>query len=121
MAKRPVLKNIILKDTLVTENFQNATIRAIIKMQHQTLITLLKDNLTRKKINVSELSSDKLVGVIKTTLKKDNTFKKILHGVIIGQFSDSELNVYIENSSEYNRRILQIITQRYSDSVTEIM
>lgn len=51
MSNRPIIKNIIKETTLDIEKFQNATVRPIIKMQHQHLITFFKDYLIKKKID----------------------------------------------------------------------
>lgn len=53
-------------------------------------------------------------------LQKDSSFKKFLIGTIVGHFSDEEINFYLNNTRELNRRIIQIITQRLEDSLAEI-
>lgn len=120
MSKRPVLKNLIKENTLAIESFQNNSLRPIIKMQHHILIVLFKDYLLSKKIDFDNLSMDLKREKIKSILQKDNSYKRLLIGVVVGQFSQEELNVYLKNSSELNRRILQIISQRLQDSLSEI-
>ena len=41
-------------------------------------------------------------------------------GFVIGQFSMDEFKFYADNSSEINKRILQITSQRIKDSISEV-
>lgn len=102
------------------EKFQNEVIRPVIKMQHDLLIASFQNYLQKRKIDFSTLIDKKKRSKISSIFKTDNNYKNLVLGFILGQFSMEEFSFYIGNPSEINRRILQIVTQRLQDSVTEI-
>lgn len=116
--KRPILKNLINDGTLKVEEFQNSTLRPVIKMQNDFLLKFFKYNLKKKNINFSELSLIEKKEKIHSILSKDNNFKRTIIGSILAHFTSEELEYYFENSNELNRRILQIIIQRLQDYLT---
>lgn len=118
--ERPELKNLINKNMSDEEEFQNKTLRPIIKMQHGLLIASFKNYLLKRKIDFLSLSEQKKRGRISSIYKTDQNFKNLTLGFIIGHFNIDEYEFYRTCSSEINRRILQIITQRIQDSITEI-
>ncbi|MEO9572042.1 MAG: glyoxalase [Polaribacter sp.] len=118
--KRLILKNLVNEGTSEIEKFQNEVLRPVIKMQHNVLVASFNNYLRSKKIDFLGLSEQKKRSKITSIYKTDNNFKNITIGMIIGHFSMNEFNFYNQNSSEINRRILQIITQRIKDSILEI-
>ena len=118
--ERPVLSNLVNTGTSEMEKFQNEVLRPVIKMQHQLVITSFKNYLQKRKIDFSVLPDKKKRSKISSVYKTDNNYKNFILGVIIGQFSIDEFAFYIDKSSEVNRRILQITSQRIKDSISEI-
>ncbi len=118
--ERPILGDLINDGTSEMEKFQNEVIRPIIKMQHNLLISFFQNYLQKRKIDFSVFPEKKKRSKISSIFKTDNNYKNITLGVILGQFSIEEYKFYADNSSEINKRILQIITQRIKDSITEI-
>jgi len=53
---------------------------------------------------------------VKSIFVKDLNFKYLILGVIIGHFSTDEFQIYQNNASEYNKRIVQICIQRIQDT-----
>ena len=118
--ERPQLNN-LLKDNMSKEEvFQNKTLRPIIKMQHHLLIASFQNYIFNKKIKFIELSNEKKIEKIKEILLRDNTYKNLINDLSELDFSLNEFDIYNQNSSEYKRRILKIITQRLQDSLSEI-
>ncbi|WP_299064446.1 glyoxalase [uncultured Polaribacter sp.] len=118
--KRPILTDLVNNGTTEMEKFQNEVLRPIIKMQHLLLVHSFKNYLQKRKIDFSILSEQKKRSKITSVFKTDNNYKNITLGLIIGHFSEDEFRYYTNSSSEINRRILQIITQRIKDSILEI-
>lgn len=115
--ERPILENIVKDDTLEIESFQNKTLRPIIKMQHEILTACFNNYLEEKKIKLLDLSVSQKLNKIKSILIKDNSFKKLIFGVIIAHFSLSELSFYFKNKREVHRRITNITIQRLQDTL----
>lgn len=118
--ERPALPGLIKPNITIVEEFQNSVIRPIIKMQHNLIVALYKQNLLKRKIDFSAIKIEKKKSTIKNNLQKDIGFKKLLLGSILGHFTIEEYHIYLINASEYNRRIINIITTRLQDSISEL-
>ncbi|WP_397446392.1 glyoxalase [Polaribacter sp. R77954] len=118
--ERPKLENLIHAQTTDVEVFQNTVLRPIIKMQHHLLIAFFKSFLHKRKIDFGSLSLENQKSTIKSALEKDIAFKNQIIGCVLGQFSMKEYDMYSKNSSEFNRRIKQIIIKRLQDSILDI-
>ena len=118
--ERPIIADLVNKGTSEIEKFQNEVIRPIIKMQHNLLISFFQNYLQKRKIDFSIFPEKKKRSKISSIFKTDNNYKNITLGFVLGQFSMDEFKFYTDNPSEINKRILQIITQRIKDSISEI-
>jgi hypothetical protein len=115
---RPAIKGIKKYENIsIAEEFQNETLRPIIKLQHDLLIDYFKDYLRIKKINFIELSSPKKLETLHIIFKNDNKFKIELKGLILGHFTTEEYAIYCHSKSDFNKRILAMIQQRIATSV----
>ena len=114
--ERPILKNIVLDKTLTFESFQNATLRPIIKMQHDLILALFQSYVQKKKIDFITLENQKAKDKIKSIFEKDINFKHLILGTIVGHFSAEEFEKYNTNTSEFHKRIIQITIQRIQDT-----
>ena len=113
---RPVLKNLINSNTSNIERFQNEIIRPIIKMQNNFLVVFFEDYLKNRKIEFYILKYEDQENKINTILTKDINFKNILLGSIVGHFDENEIKVYLKSTSEFNKRVIQMIKQRLLDN-----
>lgn len=120
MSERPFLKGLINAATLDIESFQNKSLRPIIKMKHDTFLMLFKNYISSKKIKFYNSTEEAKKDTISKILTKDNNFKKLIVGVVIGHFSADEMSLYFIKSNEYNRRIIQIVSKRLQDSILDI-
>ncbi len=118
--ERPILPDLVNPRTSDVEKFQNEVIRPIIKMQHNLLIASFKNYLQKRKIDFPAISDPKKRSRISSVFKTDNAYKNTILGFIIGHFSLEEYAFYMANSSEINKRILQITSQRIRDSIQEL-
>jgi hypothetical protein len=117
--ERPELGNLVNKNTTEVEKFQNEVLRPIIKMQHHLLILFFENYVEKRKIDFTSLSEEKKKNKIKSIFDKDINFKNLILGVITGHFSINEYLYYTQNSSEFNKRVLQMIIQRLQNSISE--
>ena len=96
----------------IAEQFQNDTLRPILKMQNELLIEMYRHFLLKRKVKFQGMSLPQRSKWIAESLSKDNRLRGILLGMIIGQFTADELNQFIEMEGELRRRIISLITQR---------
>lgn len=113
---RPVIN---CKDHLISdvESFQNKTLRPILKFQNELLIVIFKNYIKRYKNAFTDLSIDKKMDYIENALQKNTSFRNSLKGVVIGMFTVEEYANYSNNSSEINKRIMQLIAERLKDQL----
>lgn len=110
---RPELSNALIFETMsIDERFQNTTIRPIIKLQHDLLIEVFKNYVTKHKNVFYELPLQKQLDYIENAVHKDMKFRNSVKGMIIGQFTVEEYMIYIQNSSSLNKRIMNIVKER---------
>lgn len=94
------------------ELFQNQTLRPILKLQNEIFIASFKYYIESKKVKFSEFSADKKLLYIENTLHKDTNYSNILKGIIIGLFTQEEFAIYIKNSSNLNKRMMNLLIER---------
>lgn len=99
------------------ERFQNKTLRPIIKFQNDLFIEVFKNYIRKHKGTFYELSSDKKLEYIEHSIQKDIKFRNSLKGMVIGHFTVSEYNLYLNNSSALNKRMMNMVIERLKDQV----
>lgn len=115
---RPLIPNAKVYDNMSDdEAFQNKTLRPIAKMQHNLLLAVFKNYITKRKNVFYDLSLPKQLTYIENAIHKDMKFRNSLKGMIIGQFTVEEYEIYIKNSSALNKRMMNIVKERLINSV----
>ena len=94
------------------EEFQNSTLRPIIKFQNDLLVLLFSNHARGHIKDWGSISNKKKEIFIENAMNKNQNLKNQLAGIILGFFTKDELDFYLNNKSEINRRIVQIIKQR---------
>ena len=114
---RPVLN--LKKSSQITdeESFQNDTLRPIIKLQSPVLIETYRNYIIKHKNVFYELSNDKKLDYIENSINKNQKFRNLLKGMIIGLFTIEEYHTYKKNSSSLNKRMMNIILKRLQDNL----
>jgi hypothetical protein len=104
---------------LPNEKFLHETLRPVLKALNNHFIIILQSALNDKDIALFNLSDlDKKRKLIKV-LNSDLLLKNSLANMVIGYFTDSELNFYLENKKEVNKRIHALIQQRIISQIEE--
>lgn len=98
--------------TLGLESFQNSTLRPIAKFQNDLILSLFDNYITRYKNAFHKLGEIEKLKYIENTVKKDSKFKNLLRGVFMGFFTMDEYEFYHQNSSEVNKRIINLTKER---------
>ncbi len=118
LAIRPKLLNVRVSENMsIDEQFQNKTIRPVIKLQANLLIEVFKNYIKKRKNTFYEMPLEKRFDFIENAIQKDMKFRNSLKGMIIGQFTVEEYLVYIKNSSALNKRMMNIVKERLQDSI----
>ena len=114
---RPVLN--LKKSSQITdeESFQNDTLRPIIKLQSPVLIETYRNYIIKHKYVFYELSNEKKLDYIENSINKNQKFRNLLKGMIIGLFTIEEYHIYKKNSSSLNKRMMNIILKRLQDNL----
>lgn len=99
------------------EQFQNSTLRPIIKFQNPLLIEAFKNYIIKHKNAFYQLNIEKRLDYIENAIQKDIKFRNSLKGMVIGQFTVEEYMTYIQNSSTLNKRMMNIVIERLKDQV----
>jgi hypothetical protein len=110
---RPVITSALIYDTMSDdERFQNVTLRPVIKLQNELFIEVFKNYVSKHKNVFYELSLSKQLDYIENAIHKDMKFRNSLKGMVIGQFTIEEYDIYIKNSSALNKRMMNLVKER---------
>ncbi len=115
--ERPELNLPKLENMTSEEVFQNQTLRPILKMQHEILIALSKDEFLKANPNWEQLSLEKQYLFARNTLKSNQQLRNLTTGVVMGQMTDDELDLFLKSKKEFSKRINQMLIQRVQDSL----
>jgi hypothetical protein len=99
------------------EQFQNRTLRPIIKLQNNLLVAAFQNYIAKHKNRYYELCLENRLGYIENSIQKDIKFRNSIKGMIIGQFTVEEYETYIQNSSALNKRMMNMVIARLKDQV----
>lgn len=97
--------------------FQNFTLRAVLKLQNDVLVRICTDFLQKNYKNFSQQQSLDKVKLLQQALKSNIQLKTLLFGVIAGFLTSEELDFYLQNASEINKRLSAFIFKRVSEQL----
>ena len=96
----------------VEEEFQNKTLRPILKLQNDLIIQVFKNYLNQNRIHFDNLSLDKKMNTIENVITKDSQLQNTYKGLIIAFFNLEEYQMYSTISSGLNKRIRSMLIER---------
>jgi hypothetical protein len=99
------------------EYFQNKTLRPVAKLQNDLLVEVFKNYVRKHKNVFYDLSIQKRLDYVENAIQKDIKFRNSLKGIIIGQFTIMEYDVYTQNSSALNKRMMSIVKDRIKSNI----
>ena len=108
---------IISENSSAEEKFQNQTLRPILKFQNDLFLEVFRNYATKQKGAFFTLNPDKKMQYIENVIQKDIKFRNSLKGIIIGLFTISEYNEYIQNSSNLNKGMMNLLVERLKSQV----
>jgi NDP-sugar pyrophosphorylase family protein len=115
---RPQIKKHQTFDSMSDEeSFQNETLRPVLKLQNPLLLATFVNYATKHKGVFFDIPTDKQLAYIENAVHKDQKFRNSLKGMIIGQFTVEEYNIYTQNSSQLNKRMMSLVITRLQDQL----
>ena len=95
------------------EQFQNKTIRPILKYQHTILIVFFNANVHVQYIVSANYSLLKKQNQLKLFASKQLAFRAQLLGIVTGLFTDDEFEFYLSEKVNLDKRIANMILERF--------
>jgi hypothetical protein len=80
-------------------------------------IEVFKNHINKTKVDFENLTVDRKMQFIENSIQKDIKFRNALKGMILGLFSVEEYSNYIKNSSELNKRMMNMLIERLKNQV----
>lgn len=99
------------------ERFQNSTLRPILKFQNDLFVEVFKNYAIKQKGVFFTLSPEKKMSYIENVIQRDIKFRNSLKGIVIGLFTLDEYHDYILNSSNLNKRMMNLLIERLKSQV----
>lgn len=109
-----------LASSLPEEKFQNQTLRPILKWQNELLLEVFRNYASKQKGVFFSLSPEKKEAYIENVIQKDIKFRNTIKGIVIGLFSLEEFQDYIKNSSNLNKRMMNLVIERLKSQIMVI-
>ena len=101
----------------VEEKFQNQTLRPILKFQNDLFVEVFRNYATKQKGVFFTLNPEKKMNYIENAIQRDIKFRNSLKGIVIGMFTITEYKEYIENSSNINKRMMNLLIERIKSQI----
>jgi hypothetical protein len=112
---------IITNQSSSGEVFQNKTLRPILKLQNDLFVAVFINYAVKQKGAFFSLSPEKKMNYIENAIQRDIKFRNSLKGMIIGLFTVDEYNEYIQNSSNLNKRMMNMLIERLKNQIQVII
>ena len=118
LSQRPEIPSARVSDEMsLEEQFQNKTLRPIAKQQNDLFVEVFRNYIKKHKNAFHNFSIEKKLLFIENAIQKDIKFRNSLKGIVIGQFTLEEYNIYISDSSALNKRMMNIVKERMFSNI----
>lgn len=107
----------ITENSSSEEKFQNQTLRPILKFQNDLFIEVFRNYATKQKGVFFTLSPEKKMNYIENAIQRDIKFRNSLKGIVMGMFTITEYKEYILNSSNINKRMMNLLIERLKSQI----
>ena len=110
---RPLIPTITETNvTSTAEQFQNKTLRPILKLQNDLLLQMFRQYNVQRKNVFSNLPLEKKMEYIEHSIRKDLKFRNLLIGSVVGHFTLAEYEAYVGDESELRKRMVNMLVER---------
>jgi hypothetical protein len=104
-------------DSTPEERFQNQTLRPILKFQNDLLVLIMKHYIRKHKSDFNSFKVAEKLSFFEKSIQKDLKLRNTLKGIIIGLFQSDEYDMYVENPSAFNKRMMNLLVERFKSQV----
>ncbi len=110
----PVRPLVATEPTAVSpaEQFQNQTIRPILKLLDGSIQTLWQHHWPKRKTPFDRLTKTDKSAYLERAVRDDTRLRLTLVGMVLGQFTPDEWQVFVADEAEITRRTVSMLTQR---------
>ncbi|MCB2376372.1 hypothetical protein LGH70_02190 [Hymenobacter sp. BT635] len=121
LALRPVLPMALpTEPESNTGDFLHRTLRPVLKLQNELLLTVIADFVREHHIAFAGRSTTEQQRQLAELLARNVKLRYTIIGCVMGLFTGPELAFYRQNRSEVNRRILELTTQRVQSQLAAL-
>lgn len=106
-------------DMTAAEQFQNETLRPLLKLQNDLVLTVFRDYLTKRKNTFAQMATNDQLIYIDHTVRQDQKFKNLLVGLVLGHFTADEWLAFRNDEAELTRRLVTLLIQRVQHQLTD--
>ncbi|MBD3581033.1 glyoxalase [Flavobacterium selenitireducens] len=99
------------------EQFQNEVLRPILKFQNDLFLDVFRNYVAKYKNDFYSYPAEKKLQYIENAIQKDIKFRNSLKGMVIALFTVDEYDLYIKNSSQLNKRMMNMVIERLKSQV----
>ena len=116
---RPVL-NLDTSESRPVEQFQNETLRPILKLLNPTILRLVAARLARYGVGFAAMDRTDQRDRLRNLMKEDGRLKRTLLGMVVGHLTEDELDTYLAHKDEVRRRTVSMLLARAQDQIDVI-
>jgi catechol 2,3-dioxygenase-like lactoylglutathione lyase family enzyme len=102
------------------EQFQNETLRPILKLLNPTILRLVAARLARYGVGFADMDRVDQRDRLRNLMTEDNRLKQTLLGMVVGHFTEDELSAYLAHKDEVRRRCVPMLLARAQDQIGTI-
>lgn len=110
---RPSINSILTgQEVSEAEQFQNDTLRPILNLQNELLLSVFRNYLQLRKNPFDGLKPPKRRAFIEKSVRNDLKFRNFLMGLVAGHFTLQEWEIFEKHSAELTRRTVGMLVER---------
>ena len=119
LAIRPQIESLPANNPV--EDFLHQTLRPVLKLQNELFLAVTRHFFEKRKIRFTVMDTHQQKQQVHHSIGKDNRLRGLLFGIVVGQFTTEELDFYLDNEAEVNRRITQLLVQRLQTQLERLV
>jgi hypothetical protein len=99
------------------EAFQLRTLRPVLKLQNPLILRTVARYLVKYHTGFARMSRTDRRATLRNLLKQDRRLKRTLVGLVAGQFTEAEYDMYLAHQGEVRRRLTTLLLKRVQDQL----